>query len=123
MKVQIHGQSIRLRIDEAELTRLLAGELLENRTRLPSHLCWAQTLELILADEAVITGDAAILRFSLPRDAVLTLQARLPCRDGLSFEVATGGEPVQLQFDVDVRDSLRQRGPSRRPAAVTTSTV
>jgi hypothetical protein len=123
MKVQIHGQSIRLRIDEAELTRLLAGELLENRTRLAMQRYWSQSLRLVPTGEALITGDAAILQFGLPRDAVLALQARLPSRDGLSFEVVTGGEPVQLQFDVDVRDSLRQRGPSRRPAVVNTSTV
>ncbi|KRG43958.1 hypothetical protein ARC78_06445 [Stenotrophomonas pictorum JCM 9942] len=123
MKVQIHRQSIRLRIDEAELARLLAGQRVENHTRLAAERCWSQTLRLVPSGEVLITGDTAILQISLPRDAVLALQARLPCRDGLSFDVAAGGEPLQLRLDVDIRDSLRQRGPSRRSAAATSSMV
>lgn len=123
MKIQIQQQFIRLRIDEAELSRLLAGEVLENRTCLGMQRYCSQTLRLAPAGEALLAGDAAILQFSLPREAVLALQARLPCREGLSFEVATGGPPLRLQFDVDVRDSLRQRGSSRGGAVVAISTV
>ena len=35
MKIQLQGQSLRLRIDESELARLQVGESIENLTRLP----------------------------------------------------------------------------------------
>ncbi len=72
MKVQLQDQSVRLRLDEAELAR----------------------------------------------PAVEALAGRLPCRDGLPFEIALeDGSQLQLQFDVDVRDSVRQRGVTRRSTA------
>ncbi|MNM78347.1 hypothetical protein D3C81_902450 [compost metagenome] len=60
-------------------------------------------------------------RLVLPRGSVEDLAGRLPCRDGLAFALyLDDGTTLQLQFDVDVRDSVRQRGPGRRgtsPAA------
>lgn len=115
MKVQIQSQSLRLRIDESELARLLAGEVLENQTWLvgtPGSL--SQRLQLHDMAEALLDGDTHALMITLPREDVLALQARLPCRDGLSFVLPAQALPLQLQFDVDVRDSVRQRGVQRR---------
>ena len=57
----------------------------------------------------------AIRRLVLPRQEVELLAGRLPCRDGLGFGIALDDDSMlQLQFDVDVRDSMRQRGPQRR---------
>lgn len=36
MKIQIEGQQVRFRIDEDELARLLAGQSVDNLSRLPS---------------------------------------------------------------------------------------
>ena len=44
MKVQIQSQSLRLRIDESELARLLAGEVLENQTWLGTPGALSQRL-------------------------------------------------------------------------------
>jgi hypothetical protein len=114
MKVQIQSQSLRLRIDESELARLLAGEVLENQTWLGAPGVLSQRLQLHDTAEAMLDGDASVLIFKLPRDEVQALPARLPCRDGLSFTLQTEALPLQLQFDVDVRDSVRQRGVQRR---------
>lgn len=114
MKVQIQSQSLRLRIDEGELARLLAGEVLENQTWLGTPGALSQRLQLHDMAEVLLDGDTHALTIRLPREDVLALQARLPCRDGLSFVLPTQALPLQLQFDVDVRDSVRQRGVQRR---------
>lgn len=117
MKVQIQSQSLRLRVDESELARLLAGEVLENQTWLGTPGALSQRLQLHDMAEALLDGDAHALMITLPREDVLALQARLPCRDGLGFMLPTQALPLQLQFDVDVRDSVRQRGVQRRKPA------
>ena len=121
MKVQIQSQSLRLRIDESELARLLAGEVLENQTWLGTPGVLSQRLQLHDMAEALLDGDTHALMITLPREDVLALQARLPCRDGLGFMLPTQARPLQLQFDVDVRDSVRQRGVQRRNSSDTVS--
>lgn len=117
MKVQIQSQSLRLRIDESELAQLLAGEVLENQTWLGTPGALSQRLQLHDTVEVLLDGDSNALMIRLPREDVLALQARLPCRDGLSFVLPTQARPLQLQFDVDVRDSVRQRGVQRRSSS------
>lgn len=114
MKIQLHEQSLRVRIDEEELARLLDGSSVSNQTRLPGGVAWGLALALHDAARAVVHSDPSHPRVSLPRQAVEALQARLPSRDGLCFELDDGVTALQLQFDVDVRDSVRQRGGYRR---------
>ena len=54
MKVQIQSQSLRLRIDESELARLLAGEVLENQTWLGTPGALSQHLQLHDMAEALL---------------------------------------------------------------------
>jgi len=118
MKVQIQSQSVRLRIDENELAELLAGQWVASRTNLGTLGGFACALQLHAGDQAQLDGSVAALRFALPREDVLALQRRLPCRDGLSYELPLQPQPLHLQFDVDVRDSVRQRGVQRRASDV-----
>lgn len=46
MKVQLQQQSMRLRVDEEELARLLAGESVENLTRFGGSGGWGAALSL-----------------------------------------------------------------------------
>ena len=46
MKVQLQDQSVRLRLDEAELARLLAGESVENMTRFGGIEGWGMAVSL-----------------------------------------------------------------------------
>lgn len=123
MKLQLQGQSVRLRIDEAELARLLAGETVVNHTALGAGDGFSQWLVLGAsegADEGANTTSSLVARdggwyVELPRAAVEAYAAQLPCRHALAVELDLGGtEPIQLDFEVDVRDSLRARGPGRR---------
>ncbi|MCU1161104.1 hypothetical protein [Stenotrophomonas maltophilia] len=115
MKVQLQQQSMRLRVDEEELARLLAGESVENLTRFGGSGGWGVALSLHAGDQAVLLDGGTFCRLVLPRQAVESLAGRLPCRDGLGFGIALDDDSMlQLQFDVDVRDSMRQRGPQRR---------
>jgi uncharacterized protein YhdP len=110
MRVQLEGQTLRLRIDEAELAQLLVGAVAENRTQLPDGRIEVQQLHL--ASTLNWQRDDATWRIGLPEADVRALSERLPSRDGLRFDVPTShGESVQILFDVDVRDSTRRRMP------------
>ncbi|WP_414492251.1 hypothetical protein [Stenotrophomonas maltophilia] len=115
MKVQLQQQTMRLRVDEEELAHLLAGESVENVTRFGGSGGWGVALSLHAGDQAVLLDGGTFCRLVLPREATAALAGRLPCRDGLGFCIALDDDSMlQLQFDVDVRDSMRQRGPRQR---------
>lgn len=112
MRVQLHGQTLRLRIDEAELAVLLAGDRVENATRWPDGRNQHQRLMLAVQASWQRLDDGWCL--TLVEADVRALAARLPSRDGLSFALDTpGGGVLDVLFDVDVRDSLRQRRSDR----------
>ena len=122
MKLQLQGQNVRLRVDEAELARLLAGENVVNRIVLGAAIEFRQTLCLGTGKDAS-TAPSLDVRdggwdVALPREAVEAYAGQLPCRHALAFELGLGaGEAVELNFEVDVRDSLQARGPRRRQEA------
>lgn len=118
MKVQFQQQSLRLRVDEDELARLLAGETVTDTLRLGTGAGWSLALRLN-AGAAVISATAGDCQVALPIDAVRELQARLPSREGVCFESSAGSHSVRLQLDVDVRDSMRRRNAVRplKPSA------
>ncbi|MBN5049629.1 hypothetical protein JY456_04650 [Stenotrophomonas maltophilia] len=118
MKVQLHEQTMRLRLDEAELAQLLAGETVENVTRFGGSGGWGTAVSLHGGESAVLLDSGTDCRLVLPRSSVEDLAGRLPCRDGLAFALyLDDGTTLQLQLDVDVRDSVRQRGVTRRSSA------
>jgi hypothetical protein len=108
MRVQLEGQTLRLRVDEAELAQLLAGGVAENRTCLPDgRQAWQQVR---LASQLGWRRDDAYWHIDLPDGDVRALSARLPSRDGLHFDLPTpDGAKLDILFDVDVRDSARKR--------------
>lgn len=105
MKLQLQGQTLRFRIDEAELAALLEGEEVVNRTSLPGSATFVQSLTLIERGEAALACMPGHWRLHLPRTEVEAYTTRLPCREGLEFQL----EQLQLTFEVDVRDSVRKR--------------
>jgi len=102
MRVQQRQQSLRLRIDESELARLLVGETVENAMRWPDGRVERQQLALAAAPGWRRVDDG--WRVALASDAVRALAARLPSRDGLKLAL----EGLEVTFDVDVRDSARR---------------
>ena len=108
MRVQLEGQSLRLRIDEDELARLLTGGSVDNRTSLPDgHV---EMHQVSLAPRIGWQREHAVLHICLPEDDVRALSQRLPSRDGLAFSLSTPhGDTLTILFDVDVRDSARKR--------------
>lgn len=116
MKVQLQGQTLRLRIDEAELARLLDGAPVGNDTQWPDGR--VERHELALGDAAAWRRDGDGWRVVLNDAEVRAFALRLPSRDGLSLTLPVfGGEPLELLFDVDVRDSVRQRRPKKESEA------
>ncbi len=106
---------LRLRIDESELERLLAGETILNITKLGQTGDFSQALRLHAQDTPLLETDTDRWSLRLPQAAVREHVSRLPCREALAFEMALGaGVVLSLRFEVDVRDSLQVRGVRRR---------
>ncbi len=117
MKLQISGQHWRVRINEDELQRLRDGHALSSVSMLPDDAVFRYLLELVPASQASVGRDDDSWKISLPAAAVDAYVQRLPCRDGVDFVLpATTDTALELAFEVDVRDSVRQRGarPRRR---------
>jgi hypothetical protein len=108
MRVQLEGQTLRLRVDEAELAQLLAGGDAGNRTQLPDGQTQEQRVRLTA--QLSWRHDESRWQIGLPEAEVRALSTRLPSRDGLRFDLPTpDGGKLELLFDVDVRDSARKR--------------
>jgi len=115
MKLQLQGQRMRLRLDEAELARLLAGETVVNATALGQGAHFRQSLRLHATTQPTLQPTPGEWRVGLPQAAVRDYVQRLPCRDALEFALdCAGGMELLLHFEVDVRDSLQMRGARRR---------
>lgn len=117
MKWQVSRQKWRLRISEDELQHLRIGQPLASTTVLPGGGTFRFLLELAPSAEAGVDRDGDAWKFTLPAASVEAYVQRLPCREGLDFTLPVATDVVlQLIFEVDVRDSVRQRGvgPRRR---------
>ena len=114
MKVQMQGQALRIRISEVELARLRDGETVENLTRLPGDLSRHQ-VRMIEGGEPTLAPAPGGWAFGLPHGELDPYVARLPCRDGLAMRLPVdGGGELEVEFEVDVRDSIRSRGTAKR---------
>ncbi len=101
MKVQFDTGRLRLRVGNAELAALRAGDTLVVALDWPGRP-WR--LALIAGDNLrfeITDGGVALV---LPRADLDALAARLPARDGLRhvLELPTG--PLELRFEVDLHD-------------------
>ena len=108
MKLQLDGQHLRLRIDEDELSRLLAGDVVVARTRFAGRFAVDATLRIDDRVAPTLEGGIDDWRFVLPAGEVRALAARLPTRDGLGWMLSPGADALEVRFDVDVRDSARR---------------
>jgi hypothetical protein len=122
MKIQINGQELRFRIDEDELAELLDSGLLARTSDLSPSCRLDQRIALVdVLDEAELRVEPGVWSLRLPRADLLGYVARLPCRDALAYVLQGGAAdvPLRLGIEVDVRDSVRRRGPRRRGAGTT----
>ena len=111
MKLQVQRQALRVRVTEAELQDLLAGAPLRLDLRFSGQDMLS--LELITGPEtSVQPGD--VWRLRLSRTELRDYAGTLPRRDALVAALTgSGGEPLRLEFEVDVRDSVKVRGPRK----------
>lgn len=109
MKVQLHGQKIRFRVNEGELAALVSGDEVTNVTRIDAAQ-WAQSIRVDESEALTLT--AGVLRLQLPRALLQAYVARLPSRKGMQLRFPADGadeRAVEVEFEVDVRDSVRVR--------------
>lgn len=113
VKLQIEGQRLRFRVDEAELAQLLAGESVVDQTQLGEAQILLRRIVLCQIAAAQLDWGPQEIRLDIPEDAVRAYAQSLPRRDALSFTLEAGANtpaPV-IDFEVDVRDSVRHRMP------------
>lgn len=109
MKIQLDGQSLRLRIGEDELARLLGGEAVDAATALAPQLVLRWRLLLCDIEAPILIAGPDVLRVRLPREDFVAFANARPRRDGLHFEWAdTGAGPLRVTVEIDVRDSHRR---------------
>lgn len=110
MRYQIDGQQLRLRLDRDELATLLGTGQLRSVTHFPAGFSQQVDLALHDAGDARLEGLPAHWKLALPRREMADLAARLPCREGVIFQLS-GAEAsavrMQLTLDVDIRDRRR----------------
>jgi hypothetical protein len=111
LKLQVEGQKLRIRVDEDELARLLAGDGVELRTQFAGAFVIRFVVRATEDGSASFAGQADDWQISLPAADLRVHAGRLPARDGLRY-ILPGKDsmtPLELLFDVDVRDSVRRR--------------
>lgn len=112
MKLQLQNDNLRVRIDEAELTALQAGETLRLALgRMPDPLF---SLRVVLGEALSLQSGASSWQLAMPRTAIHDYVRTLPNRHALELPLLDEGQALTLQFEVDVRDSLQVRGARRR---------
>ena len=116
MKLQIDGQALRIRVDEAEFGRLLEWDDVVMHTLVPDTE-FQLRLRPVAGGSLQLSCDGDDWRLDLPLPLLVDYRDRLPCRDGILAEQAlANGAVLTLSFEVDVRDSVRVRGPHKRSA-------
>lgn len=112
MKLQVQQQSLRLRVTETELGDLLSGKALRLDVVFGGRPLFG--LQVACGPETSFEPGPD-WRLRLSETALRIYGETLPSRDALVVELTgSGGEPLSLEFEVDVRDSVRVRGPTRR---------
>ncbi len=114
MKLQIDQQTLRWRVDEAELAELLANGQLHRVTRFGPADSFSISLLCLEGRDASLHRLADHWTLGLPHSALEAHLACLPSRDALHVSIAHSPD-LDVRFEVDVRDSLRLRGPGKRP--------
>ena len=110
MRLQLDGQHVRVRIDEEELARLLAGDSVVAHTRFGDAFTLRASLRLAEITTPDLIGKVDDWQLTMPIGDVRELASRLPTREGMQYQLpVTGGDPLDILFDVDVRDSARRR--------------
>lgn len=108
MKLQLEGQSARIRLGEAELDRLLAGEPQAEDVKTPLGV-WGW--RAVLGNGASLTCEApGRWLLTIPGSEFRAFAAERPRRDGFVMDLAVpDAGPLQVSIEVDVRESRRRQ--------------
>lgn len=128
MDMKIDHQTLRVRISEAELRRLLDGESLRDATFGLQSECFARELSLSTDGAAKFAWQSdgppaqQAWKITLPRVEVVALSQRLPSKEGLAFswpaaeqahDPDTRAERLTVVLEVDLHEGRRPDRVSR----------
>lgn len=107
MKLKLEDQSACIRLGEAELDLLLAGEALCACTATPFGT-WRW--QLVLGQDQLLDLASGAWTLTLPGESFRAFAAERPRRDGFALALAVANAaPLQLSVEVDVRESRRRQ--------------
>lgn len=124
MKLQFQHQSLRLRLSEDELAELLAGRSLLHHQQLAPATELHARIQPVSGSVSLgrrwsaQTGDGLLaLELRLESDVLRAYADRLPCKQGLQWQIQlSSGAALEIDLEVDVRDSIGKRGHHPRQA-------
>lgn len=100
MKLRLHGNSIRLRLNRREVNGLASGNTLEERILFPDNGRLSYVLEPIRQGGAAARFHGGVVRIAAPFDAV----AKWASSDdlGLYFDFTVGEKPLKVAIEKDL---------------------
>lgn len=104
MNVRLSGQKIRLRINKAELTLLLAGESILTKTIFLDGSSLSFYLNAPHQNTPALLGrDGDIIRFVVGRELLADLANKAPSKEGITFLLGeTEQTPLRITIELDV---------------------
>lgn len=111
MKVQFAKGRMRIRLDRDAFEALCEGR---PQSLLLPLLAGGACVEIVRADSIEVSCDGVATRIALPGSDLDALARRLPCRDGVRWELADAATPAVLVLEVDVRSPGAPHQPETR---------
>lgn len=103
MNVRIAEDSLRWRVNQDELTSLLAGRALVLHVRLPRSRHVRYSVRASRVSGWQLESDPTGLWLTMPHEELEILAACVPTKAPIEHALEVDGEKLVLSFDVDVR--------------------
>jgi hypothetical protein len=103
MNVRFANQSIRFRVNNDELQRLLAGKAVALEVSLFNSRMFRANISSGVMGPWQLESDPTGLWLSVPREELKTLAATLPNKEGLGHEFKTNQGELRVALEVDLK--------------------
>ena len=111
MKIQLQGQSLRVRLSEADVETLLTVGHCDDVTTIAGLGHWRRRLWLGESAQLLLSATDDLWQLVVSKKDFTEFVATRPRRDGLQIELAGEGESeaLEISIEVDLRDARRRR--------------
>jgi hypothetical protein len=100
MKLRIRANTLRLRLNQKEVERLAAGEVLREGIHFPGGTSLSYLLKVASAAQAEALFDGARIHIDVPLTPIISWAHDEEL--GIYFSLPTGAEPLQIAIEKDL---------------------